>query len=403
MKIKLIPFDKLPYSDTCWSLIEGPDAKVYVAACCEHSSGGAVYVLRYDPRTEELVYLLDVAEVVGEPATTGRASQCKIHYSMVIDDCGIMYGATHLSTPAVAEVKYHPFGSFDDPIRSFSGSKLFAFDTASEEVLFTDTIIPWEGCRCMALDQRRRRLYAVGYPRDHFYCYEIDARRSRDLGRLGSVNPQALWIDNEGRVYTTEDYGRIVVYDPDTDALVTSDRSLPHAPYQDGFHNVAYDVVQVPGADETVGVTWQTDPYFFRFSPVKQGRPHTVESLGPAFPGRTGFEPSNVNLDHVGGLVFGADGRLFYSAQVRPMQASEELFCELRVMDVETGERQAVGLLEDQATAERVSYIGRAVRIGPQHLVLGVVMRRPTGIVHVVLDQQWTSGPFQETPRRRWG
>ena len=25
MRIRFIPFEKLPYADTCWALIEGPD------------------------------------------------------------------------------------------------------------------------------------------------------------------------------------------------------------------------------------------------------------------------------------------------------------------------------------------------------------------------------------------
>ena len=64
MRIRFIPFDKLPYADTCWALIEGPDERVYVAACCERSSGGTVYLLRYDPRTEQLEYLLSTPSLV---------------------------------------------------------------------------------------------------------------------------------------------------------------------------------------------------------------------------------------------------------------------------------------------------------------------------------------------------
>jgi hypothetical protein len=415
MKIRFIPFEKLPYADTCWSLIEGPDERAYVAACCERSSGGTVFVLRYDPRTEELEYLLDVAEAVGCPPDDGRgaldstgavpnhprrATQCKIHYSMVIGDDGVMYGATHLSGPAVGEVSYNPWATFDDPLRSFVGARLFAYDTRTEKVLWTDTLIPHEGCRCVALDQERRSLYAVGYPRDHFYVYDLGARTRRDVGRIGSVNPQAVWLDSRNRAYTTDDYGRVVVYDPEREELTTTDAKAPHAPYQDGWHNMVYDVVQVPGSDDVVGVNWNVDPYLFRLSPSTG----TMTDLGPATPGIGGSGVRGVNTNHAGGLVFTAGGELLFAVSrgddygdILPHAPAA-----LNVMNLETRRvREVCELVDEQGVV--IPYISRAVRIGREHLVLGTVSRTMAGIAHVVLDGELAEGPWQGTPRRYWG
>lgn len=403
MQLRFIPFDKLPYADTCWSLIEGPDERAYIAACCERSSGGTVFVLRYDPRTEQLEYLIDVAEAVGCSPADGRATQCKIHYSMVIDDDGIMYGATHLSGPALGEVSYNPWASFDDPARSFVGARLFAYDTRSEKILFTDTLIPWEGCRCVALDQTRRRLYAVGYPRDHMYVYDLGTHQRRDLGRIGSVNPQAIWLDSRMRAYTTDDYGQVVVYDPEADKLITTDLKAPHAPYQDGWHNMVYDVAQVPGSDDVVGVNWNADPYIFRFSPGDEAGAGSMRSLGAATPGFDGREPRGVNTNHAGGLVFSAAGQLFFSVSrgddygsILPGAAV------LNLMNIETGDMRQVSDLVD-VDGVQIPYVSRAVRIGAEHLILGVVGRDLAGLAHVVLDDDLAQGPWQETPRRYWG
>lgn len=404
MRIRFIPFQKLPYADTCWALIEGPDERVYAAACCERSSGGTVFVLRYDPRTEELEYLLDVAQAVGCPPDDGRATQCKIHYSMVVDDEGIMYGATHLSGPALGEVSYNPWATFDDPERSFVGARLFAFDTKSEEVLWTDTLIPWEGCRCVALDQGRRRLYAVGYPRDHFYVYDLDARERRDVGRIGSVNPQAIWLDRRMRAYTTDDYGQVLVYDPETEQLTTTELKAPHAPYQNGWHNMVYDVVQVPGGDDVVGVNWNVDPYLWRFSPGEQTGAGTIHDLGPATPGIDGLGARGVNTNHAGGLVHSAGGDLFFSVcrgddrgDILPYAPAV-----LNLMDLETGQvRQVCELVAEDGTP--IQYVSRAVRIGAEHLILGTVSRTTAGIAHIVLDDELAEGPWQATPRRCWG
>ncbi len=411
MRIRFIPFEKLPYADTCWALIEGPDERVYVAACCERSSGGTVYLLRYDPRTEKLEYLLDVAEAVGCPPDDGRATQCKIHYSMVVDDDGVLYGATHLSGPGLDQASYNPWATFDDPRRSFVGARLFAYDTNSEEVLWADTLIPWEGCRCVAFDRRRRRLYAVGYPRDHFYVYDLDTRRCRDVGRIGSVNPQAIWLDSRGRAYTTDDFGRVLCYDPDAEDLIATDLHAPHAAYQDGWHNMVYDVVALPGTDDVVGVNWNVDPHLWVFSPGDEPGAGTMHDLGPATPGIDGLSSRGVNTEHAGGLVPGAGGGLFFTVSqggdvgdhipsggdILPYAPAA-----LKLMDLTTGDVRDVCELVDE-DGMVIPYISRAVRIGARDLVLGTVSRNEAGIAHVVLDEDLAQGPWQATPRRYWG
>jgi len=404
MRVRFIPFDKLPYADTCWSLIEGPDDRAYIAACAERSSGGTAFVLRYDPRTEHLEYLLDVAEAVGCPPDDGRATQCKIHYSMVIDDDGIMYGATHLSGPAVGEVNYNPWATFDDPLRSFIGARLFAYDTRSEDVLWVDTLIPHEGCRCLALDRSRRRLYAVGYPRNHFYVYDMETRSRRDMGRIGSVNPQAIWLDGRMRAYTLDDYGQVLVYDPEAEELITTDITAPHAPYQNGWHNMVYDVVPVPGSDDVAGVAWNVDPYLFRLSHGEKPGAGAMRDLGPAAPGIDGLRLRGVNTNHAGGLVFSAGGELFFSV-CRGDDYSDILPhapAVLNALDLETGRVRTVCDLRDE-NGEVIPYVSRAARIGAEHLVLGTVSRTKAGIAHVVLDDEFARGPWQKTPRRYWG
>ncbi len=395
MEAKLIPFDLLPVHDTCWSLISGPDRKAYAAACCEFTGGVSAFVVRYDPSNGKMEYLIDVAEAVGEPVDNGRATQCKIHYSLLADDDGILYGATHLSGPPAGDLIYNPWANWHDPVRSYIGSKLFAFDLNKDRLLWTDTLIPWEGCRALALDRKRRRLYAVGYPRNHFYEYDLNTRRLLDLGRIGSVNPQAIFLDSRDRAYTTDDWGRIVRYDPDTHILETLDAAVPHPVYQNGFHCVLYDVVGCPDGRSVIGIQWNTDPHFFRYFP-EEGPHGKMIDLGPAFGDRTGHELSNVNEDHIGGLVFDAEGWMYYGAQRRHDQPP--ITSELIRMNIETGERQSLGPLVDGD--KKMFYVSRAVRIGGNHLILGLVGPKPLAIGHVTLpDRQ----PNNIAPLRYWG
>ena len=138
-------------------------------------------------------YLIDVAEEVGEPPDNGRATQCKVHYSLVGSESGLIYGATHLSGPPKGEIVYNPWGCWNDEKRCFKGSMLFIWDIKREEVIFTSLLYPKEGCRAMALDEERGRLYGITYPRDHFFSYDLKKKELINLGRIGSINSQVVF------------------------------------------------------------------------------------------------------------------------------------------------------------------------------------------------------------------
>ncbi|MBZ5582415.1 MAG: hypothetical protein LAQ30_09485 [Acidobacteriia bacterium] len=235
--VKFYPFTQHPDSDTCWSLSAGPDGRIYAAACAESVPGGIVKPVRYNEQRDDLDYLFDLAEKVEDPADSGRATMSD----------GVLYMATHLSGPPIDLPSYSPWYSWHDPKRCFRGAALLAFDTRKDQVLWWDTLIPKEGCRCLLHDEDRRLLYALSYPRDHFMIYDLRTRRRRDVGRIGSINGQTLFLDRKHRVFTTNDYGHLVRYTPETDRLEISPGALPHNPaYQTGWHSVFYDVAPAP-------------------------------------------------------------------------------------------------------------------------------------------------------------
>jgi len=156
------PFDGHPVSDSCWSLSTGPDGRIYAAACAERLPGGVVKVARYNDAADRLDYLFRADEAAGDPCDSGRATQCKIHYSFApsVRD-GILYMATHLSGPPIDMPAYNPWGSWHDAERCFRGAALLAFDTRQDRIVWSDTLIPKEGCRCLLHDEVGERLYAL--------------------------------------------------------------------------------------------------------------------------------------------------------------------------------------------------------------------------------------------------
>ena len=100
MKFEYREFSGRPLSDSCWSVQTGPDGRVYIACCTEHTGGETGTVVRWDEDSGSLEYLFDLDEVTGDLRDSGRATQCKIHYSFIPDrERGLLHAATHLSGP----------------------------------------------------------------------------------------------------------------------------------------------------------------------------------------------------------------------------------------------------------------------------------------------------------------
>lgn len=379
------PFAQHPEADSCWSLSVGPDGRIYAASCAEGAPGGIVKLVRYDPAADALEYLFDLDTMVEDPRDSGRATQCKIHYSFApsMGD-GVLYMATHLSGPPIDQPAYSPWNSWHDPERCFRGSALVAFDTKSDRVLWWDTLIPKEGCRCLLHDEERGLLYALSYPRDHLIVYDIKKREARDIARIGSVNAQTLFLDRRHRVWTTDDYGHLVRYDPERDRVERSPFVLPHRePPQTGWHSVFYDVAPSPDGQCVYAVTWNGSPWMTRIWPG-EGEFGRVESLGPVTQDHDVTVPEDFFMDHAGGLVFGGDGQLYYVASRWRGPAGENNQDREGVvwrMDPATLRREEVAILRHPSSPAQ--YVSRGAVDAQGDLFFGNVGSKPVGIFKV--------------------
>jgi hypothetical protein len=354
--------------------------------------------------------------MVEDPGNSGRATQCKIHYSFAPSKHdGIMYMATHLSGPPIDQPAYSPWNSWYDADRCFRGAALLAYDTQKDEVLWWDTLIPKEGCRCLLLDEERGLLYAIGYPRDHVYQYDVKKKTRRDLGRIGSVNAQALFLDKSHRVWTTDDYGHLVRYDPEKGRLERSLTTLPHdSRYQTGWHSVFYDVTPAPDGESVYAVCWIGNSRLMRIWP-NDGEWGRIQDLGKVTPDHDISLPEWYFADHCGGLTFGVDGMLYYVASrwkgdfppredIRavtndPARTSVDQGVVWR-MDPNTTEREEVTILNRPDSNSH--YVSRGAVNREGDLFFGHVGPRPVGIFKVTMPED-KKAIGAEVPLRSWG
>jgi len=398
MDMKSFIFSELPIHDTCWSITTGRDGKIYVAVCGEMTGGLGVFLVSVNTETDRIEYLVDVAEALNEPPDNGHATHSKIHYCLLPADDGTLYGATHCTGPPLGHRIWRPWNCWDDSIHMFTGFHIFHYDPKSGKFEDFGIQTPNEGSRAMALAEKRKRLYGVTYPRDHFYVYELDTDTYRDLGRIGDVNPQAVWLDREENAYTADDLGYIVKYDADSDRLLHLDVQIPHAPFRDGTHNTVYDVVPSPDGKSVYGVTWSYDSRLFRYDPCDgpEGKMHDLgRAYGPEIVDWKVFDFAN----HTGGLVFGSDGYLYFASYVC---WKEPKGMYLIRMDTKTLKREEIGPLV--ADGYHTQYISKATKDYASNLFFASCINRPTRIYEYTPDYVKEGHPRRSWPIvRKWG
>ncbi len=369
--MRSIVFPELPIQDTCWSITTGRDGNIYIGVCCELTGGGSVFIVQYDPVKDSVEYLLDVTEALGEPASSGRAPHSKIHYCMVPHSSGKLYCATHCSGPPAGDDLWRPWHTWDDPDRMHSGFHIFSFDPATEELDDFGSMSPNEGSRAMAMAEKRGLLYGITWPRDHFYVFDIEERSYRDLGRLGDINAQSVWVDADGHGYTVNDLGQIIKYDADEERLITLDARVPKDPDFPSESRSVYDTTPAPDNSGIYGTVWNTEHNRFAERLFKYDFADSrVHDLGVAF--------GESKQDHAGGLVFGDDGYLYYAASKEDTNRRNPFRMYLFRMDTGSLEKEEIGPFDDGEYHS--AYIAKATRDFAGNLYFADCSSRPARI-----------------------
>lgn len=296
-----------------WRRLNG---RLYVGVCGEITGGLSAWVVAYDPERRRTDYLVEMAAVLGHPADNGEATHSKVHKCLLQDDDGTIYAATHCTGAPLGDWIWRPWNCWNHPVKYFSGAGLTVF-RPDGELIYTTTLFPREGARCMALARRRRRLYIMSYPRNHFCVYDLETRSLRDFGRISQLNPQCIFLDAAESGYTTGDYGEIIKFDADRGELLETGAVIPHESFRNGYHATLYDATPSPDGESVWGTTWTWGERLFRYD-FAEGR---IEDFGLAF-GESDPVWDHIIHTHVGGMVFGPDGGLYYTVNRRSPEGS---------------------------------------------------------------------------------
>ena len=177
----------------------------------------------------------------------------------------------------------------------------------------------------------------------------------------------------------------------------------PHAVYQSAWHGVLYDAVADPRSGAIYMVPWKGHPHLARFWPM-EGAAGRLEDLGGVTQDRDSRKLMSVNLDHVGGLVWGADNRLYL---VKAEWSGKSTGCcgevtssMLMRFDPECGTWERLGALFGGQGANH--YVSRGALSARGNMVFGKILAKPAGAYRVSLpDHPHHLNPDQYL--RLWG
>jgi hypothetical protein len=344
-----ILFPDFPDHDCIWDVCRAADGMIYFSLCSEGRATTA-QLMRFDPATEKVEWVLDVGEVTGDRMCQGKIPQSKIHTTMCPAANGMLYFATHCTAPPPGEELFETIGTYGNPDYGFTGSFLLSYDTRTGRSESLGLIAPFQGLRIMVLDERRRVLYGITYPKHHLHQFELEHRRFRDLGRIGNLGSFGLFMDRRGRVFGTNDAGFLWRYDPEPGRIEELGLRLPKSPGRESPYNFLWYAVEGP-QDWIYGSTYY-DGMLFRYHPELSEK-GCIEDLGPGLHDDRMLE--RWAAPYIQAPVFDFRERLWYG--VSPIWEPVHLVCMDQGNKIDLGELTLNGLTsaflaESAATAD---------------------------------------------------
>ncbi len=277
------------------SAIEADDAPITALLT---AAGGRVYGATSGKSASHL-FLYDRA--INKVRPLGRIGDAKgVYHTLAQDADGTLLiggGLSMLSPVALTQSFPGGFRAIEEqlwkdiaaPYADYPGGHLYRYDPVKgdaearlpgEKCPLEDLGVPVKGntVYAVALDAKARRLYGITYPDARFFVWDLEKNKTlEDLPLLDrkvysgpertwrSV-PRALHAAPDGRVYTSGEDGRIVVYDPVAKKLARTDMQIP-GEYYEAWNYHGYPVIEAwTAAQEGLLYGASSDGYLFRLN-----------------------------------------------------------------------------------------------------------------------------------------
>jgi hypothetical protein len=309
--------------DTYNGIAAGLDGCIYyVLSSAAVDIGAQLY--RYDPAPDAITHCGDLTEACGEK-TLRTIVQGKCH-TVPLESAGRLYLGTHCGYYDIVDGTER-MGHPPEGYRPYPGGHFLAYEIGVRGWDDLGIAPEREAILAMTIDPRRRRLYALSWPRALFLICDVGRRTVRSLGPVTPENEsgeapygaicRSLALDpDNGSVYFTNARGDILRYRTETDQIdrVAGDdlrkdyfgAYSPNAPGHMGYH---WRQTFWYGPERVIYGVHGNSGYLFRFDPRAE-RVEVLERLASRPSQRSGMY-DQFSYGYLG-FTLGPDGRTIY-------------------------------------------------------------------------------------------
>jgi hypothetical protein len=395
-RMEAVNFPQHPLHNSIWAITAGDDGKIYPGLCCEIEAPLSAVLCQYDPATRASRLIYDLGELTDNPPSGGHMPHSKLHTSLCPAKDGKIYAATHNTAPASGDPIWSMPACYHDRYRHYPGAHIVVYDPVADESRDLGMVVPFDTLYVMRIDRERERLFGVTMMSYRVVIYDIRSGRVRIHDPVGDAVSFGAFHDRWGNWYVCNERGRMIRWLADEDRFVPLHVELPPMRVE-GKLWMSYGVTDAEG--RLYGITGWDDPHLFRYDP-HDGPEGRMDNLGPAWPDRA---PDGPRGSRVRGLVFGADGRLYYVVKQFPRQAPREglrtsIACYDPVSDshslmgvAHADGRLAAGMCEGCLGRDGVIYYGEVNRAPTRMLAYHPPYLSPAGAAGV--QRVWATSP----------
>jgi len=200
----------------------GLDGTIYSGLCDHRFQYTGALLIAYDPSSGAMRRLGDMQEVCGQRHRYDLMAQTKMHTRIMPDSDGCMYFGTHS-----CERDYAPPELREKLTGGYPGGHWIRYDPRKGVCEDLGIAVEGESLMGFTIDPVTHRLYAATHTNALLVEFDIAARRSEVVGSIGKYPTRVAERTADGMIYTFDEEGRVVRFDPRSRELRTLDAQLP--------------------------------------------------------------------------------------------------------------------------------------------------------------------------------
>lgn len=214
----------------CWDMNTSPfDGTMYMAPSDELMGRGAhTRLVAYDHIKDELKVCIELEKLV-LPSPL-HMPHSKLHTSINFLPDGTIIATTHTTSGPSKHPSWMPMAYLNHPWEGYPGSNIIHYDPKTGKAENWGVPVPRESIYGSCYHEKRNCLYMIGFLRGHVYCYSLDDKTVKDLGKAAEIFNYRLHLAPDGHIYSMTKSGYLYRINTEKDELEDMNWRLPAEP-----------------------------------------------------------------------------------------------------------------------------------------------------------------------------